>query len=305
MTQTDSPGETGKQPGERSGERGGLRYRLEWGLLNFALWLLRLMPPDTASTVMGKAWRLFARFNSRHRRALGNLAKAMPELSQEEHQRILLGMWENLGRIAAETLQLDRLVSDPERFEYDVDDVREAVGDGGAVVVSLHAGNWEVTAMGGLAAGWQPVGVYQTIKNPLVDKLVHDLRARIYPGGLYPKSHETARRLLTIARSGGRTAMLADLQDRRGAVIPFFGRDAWATVYPATIARAAGVPLVASRVIRLPANRFRIEARIVEMPRTGDRKADALEATQRYHALFERWIRENPSQWMWIMRKWL
>lgn len=301
MTETDSPGETATLPATRR----GWRYRLEWRLLSVALWLLRLLPPDAASAAMGKGWRLFARFNSRHRRALGNLERAMPDLAPDERRRLVLDMWENLGRIAAETLQLDRLVAEPDRFEYDVEDVRKAVGDGGAVVVSLHTGNWEMTAMGGLAAGWQPAGVYQSIKNPLVDRLIYDLRARIYPGGLYPKSHETARRLLTLARSGGRTAMLADLRDPRGAVIPFFGRDAWATIYPASIARAAGVPLVASRTVRLPGNRFRIEARIVDMPQSGDRKADALAATRRYHALFEQWIREYPAQWMWIIRKWL
>lgn len=283
----------------------GLRYRAEWAALAFILWLLRLLPPDTASRLMGKAWRFVAPFNSRHRRALANLSRAMPELSPAEKRWIVGDMWENLGRIAAETLQLDRISADATRFDYDIDAVRDAVGDGGAVVVSLHAGNWEVTALGGLAAGWQPAGVYQSLKNPLTDRILYDLRARLYPAGLLPKNHETARRLLTLARSGGRTAMLADLRDRRGGVIPFFGHDAYATLYPATIARAAGVPLVASRVIRLPGNRFRIEARIVEMPDTGNRKADALEATRRYHLLFEQWIREYPSQWMWIMRKWV
>jgi KDO2-lipid IV(A) lauroyltransferase len=43
----------------------------------------------------------------------------------------------------------------------------------------------------------------------------------------------------------------------------------------------------------------------VDVPRTGDRKADALALTQAYHGLFEQWIRAAPAQWMWNMRKWV
>ena len=281
-----------------------LQYRIESLALHAAVGTLRLLPPDRASTLMGKLWRWFAPFNPRHRRALDHVMHAFPGMDADAREALVRDMWENLGRIAAETLQLDRIVADAARFDYDVDEVRRAVGDGGAVVVGLHSGNWEVTALGGFAAGWEPVGVYQAVKNPSVNALLHDLRSRLYPGGLLSKGHETARRLLTLARTGGRTAMLADLRDVRGMRLPFFGRSASASLYPAMIACAAGVPLVASRVIRLKGNRFRIEARIVEFERTGDRKVDAETATRLYHALFERWIREHPSQWMWIMRKW-
>jgi KDO2-lipid IV(A) lauroyltransferase len=281
------------------------RHAAEWLGLSVVLALFRLLPPNAAAVLMGKAWRALAPFNRRHKRALDNLAHALPDLTERQREAIARDMWENLGRIAAETLQLDRIVAEPDRFEFDVDDVKQAVGTGGAVVVSLHAGNWEVTSMGGLACGWSPVGVYKALKNQQTEEILHDLRARLYPGGLLPKGHDTARRLLAMARKGERIAMLADLQDRRGAVIPFFGREAYATLFPASIACAANVPLIACRVIRLPNSRFRIEARVVDFERTGERRRDAENATRAYHAMFEAWIREHPQQWMWIMRKWL
>ena len=281
-----------------------LRHGAEWAGLSAVLAIFRLLPVTTAARLMGKAWRMLAPFNARHRRALDNLERALPDLSPEQRDAIARAMWDNLGQIAAETLQLDRIVADPDRFDYDVEDVKKAVGDGGAVIVSMHSGNWEVASMGGLACGWEPVGVYKALKNQRTETILRGLRARLYPGGLLPKGHDTARRLLTMARNGGRIAMLADLQDRRGAVIPFFGRDAYATLFPASIACAAQVPLIACRVVRLPHSRFRIEARVVEFERTGDRRSDAERATRAYHDLFEAWIREHPRQWMWIMRKW-
>lgn len=254
---------------------------------------------------MGRAWRFFGPMNKRHRRAMDNLARAFPEMSEAERDRLARDMWDNLGRVAAETLQIDRVTRDPSRFEFDVADVGSLVGDGGAVVVSMHAGNWEVTTLGALELGWSPIGVYKALSNVRSDALLRRLREPLYPGGLLPKGHETARRVITRVRKGGRVAMLADLRDPRGAIIPFFGHDAYATTYPAMVACTCGVPLIAARVLRLPGDRFRISAVVVDVPRTGDRKADALALTQAYHGLFEQWIRAAPAQWMWNMRKWV
>lgn len=282
-----------------------LRHGAEWLALAGALALVRVVPLSVMTGFMGRAWRLFGPLNKRHRRALQNLARAFPEKTDAEREAIARDMWDNLGRIAAETLSLDRLVADPARFDIDVEAVRAHVGDRGAVVVSMHSGNWEIATLGGLAAGWETIGLYKQLNNPRSEALLRGLREPIYPGGLLPKGHEAARRLLSMVRRGGRAAMLADLRDRRGAVFPFFGHDAFATTYPASIACAAGVPLVACRVLRLPGNRFRITAEVVNVPLTGARKADALALTRRYHEIFEGWIRETPAQWMWIMRKWV
>ncbi|WP_425349125.1 hypothetical protein [Methylobrevis pamukkalensis] len=71
------------------------------------------------------------------------------------------------------------------------------------------------------------------------------------------------------------------------------------------LARRLGLPLVAGRVVRTQGARFRIEATPVEVPRSTDAEADIAETTRRVNAVFERWIREYPGQWMWGHRKWI
>lgn len=282
-----------------------LQYRIEWLALKLALALIRLLPLDAASWLGGRIWRTVAPFNQRHRRAVDNLQAAFPEKTPEECDSLVRDMWENLGRVMAETLQLDRLTADLSRFTFDIEAAERAFEGKGSIIVSMHSGNWEVCALGGLEAGRQPAGVYQALKNPLTDDLLRSLRAPIYPAGLFSKGHDTARRLMAIARGGGMVAFLADLRDVRGIKVAFFGREAYATPFPASLARGSGLPLIASRVIRLKGARFRIEARPVAYPVTDDRKADIAEATALVHRQFEEWIRENPSQWMWIHRKWV
>lgn len=280
--------------------------RVEGAALKTAIALFRLIPVDTASALMGRAWRWFAPFNARHRRALAHLEAALPELSDADREKIVLGMWDNLGRVAAETFHIDRLLRQPDRFEVDVDAVTQEVLEGrrGCLFVSMHSANWELCVQPPVIRGVDITGVYQALRNPEADKALRDLRKTLYGGGLLSKGHRTARRLLTTLKSGGVVAMMGDLRETRGIQVPFFGRMAYANPVPASLARTCGVPIVLGRVIRLDGVRFRIEGRVLDMPVTDDRQADIDRATGAIHAAFEAWIREYPDQWMWIHKKW-
>lgn len=280
--------------------------RIEWLALVSVVWLFRLIPVDVASAVMGWLWRRIAPFNPRHKRALRHLANAMPELSPADRARIVDGMWDNLGRVAAETFHIDRLLHQHKRFEIDIDDLTRNVfaRHGGCVFVSLHSGNWELCVAPAIWQGVPITGVYQALKNPHSDNVLRQLRVELYPGGLFSKGHQTARRLVSILRQGGAVAIMADLRERRGLVVPFFGQPAYATPVPVSLARACNVPIIMGRTVRLDGVRFRIEGRGLILPRTDDKEADIQAGTEAIHAQFEAWIREYPEQWMWIHRKW-
>ncbi len=262
------------------------------------------MPLDMASFVLGKIWRAVAPFNKRHKRALENLAMAFPDKSADEREAIARDMWENLGRVSAETVQIDRLIGDPDRVVSPTNDLLDSLFGHGSVVISLHTGNWELCVWPVTRRGHKPAGIYQKIKNPYVDVYVRQLRAALYTGGLYPKSPDVVRKIISDVRKGGQLAILADQRDNNGIMVPFFGADAPSTPLPAMVAVRLDVPLVIGRVIRLNGSRFRVEAHLLDVARTGDRKADTLETTRRIHATFEDWIREYPSQWMWGHRRW-
>lgn len=283
-----------------------LRYQAEALALRVAVWLFRLIPVDAASALMGFFWRKIAPLNPRHKRALKHLELAFPESTAADREKIVMGMWDNLGRVAAETFHIPELIQDDSRFEFVADEVAASVISErkAAVFVSLHSGNWELCVRPATRLGVSLAGVYQALKNPFADKVLRDLRGDLYGAGLYSKGHETARKLVSIVRQGGIVAIMSDLREVRGVRVPFFGREAYANPVPASLARSCGVPVIAGRVVRQEGARFRIEARGIPVPQTGDRKADVQQLTEEIHQVFEDWIRENPDQWMWIHRKW-
>ena len=293
-----------------------LQHRLEYLLLRAIVGTVRAMPLEMAASLSARLWRLIAPWQPRHRRALENLAIAFPEKSPRERQAIALAMWENLGRVMAETMQIDRLIKDRDRLEI----VNKGLLDryknklGPAIGVSLHMGNWELAIWPLTMAGANPAAVYRNVKNPYVDRYLRHQRRDLYPGGLFGKGkvegsreegQKTARLIMDYVRKGGRLGLVCDLYDRQGLAVPFFGTPARSVAIPAMIARRVGARIWMARCVRVgKASRFRIEIKELKVPRTENASDDVTWVTAEMQKQFETWIREVPEQWMWSNRRW-
>ncbi|MDH7795511.1 MULTISPECIES: hypothetical protein [unclassified Beijerinckia] len=265
--------------------------------------LVRALPLETASCAMGRGWRLFAPFSSRHARALANLQAAMPEKTAAERQAIVLAMWENLGRVFAEEFHLKTIV-ETGRLELGREFAELLPADGRFFAGAPHLGNWELASATLALVGVNTAGIYQRIKNPLIDAYVFSLRAPLYPGGLIAKHDNAARRLLQHLRRDGAVASMVDLRDNTGLPVPFFGRPAPSSPFPAMAARRFGVPLFAGWVVRLDGVRFRGSLTAIEVPHTDDIDADIAVATANLQHAIEAAVRAHPEQWMWAHRRW-
>lgn len=283
-----------------------VRHRMEYGGFLLLRAVMRVLGPDRASRVSGALWRFIAPLTKRHKRALAHLAFAFPEKTPEQRDAIARRMWENLGRVTAEALVLERILAEPARIELDCDDAARAIRDAGGrgVIVSLHSGNWELASSAAVRHGFDVAAVYQRILNPLIDRAVVAMRAPLYPGGLHAKGASTARALMARVKSGHPVAFLADQRHARGPEVPFFGRPAPSNPFPAMVARRFQTPVIVTRAIRLDGAHFRIEAEVLPVVWSEDPDADILRVTAMIHARFEQWVREYPEQWMWAHRRW-
>lgn len=268
--------------------------------------LLGTLPLPAAASVSAMFWRRIAPLLFRHRRANGNLQAAMPELSATERALILNRMWDNLGRTSAEALRLDEIADHPERLDFHLSEEARAIlaSPQAAIFVSLHLGNWEVTAIAAERFNKPLIGIYKRVLNPLVDVAVRRMRARFYTGGLVSRGPDTVRQITRAIKNGSSVAIMADLRDSHGEFVPFFGIPSRSTPFPAMLARLHSLPIIAIRAVRTAPATFRIDAEQLPLAETADRKADILENTTRLQAFLERWIREDPALWMWGHRRW-
>ena len=95
-----------------------------------------------------------------------------------------------------------------------------------------------------------------------------------------------------------------DVDKVGGIFVPFFGREAYTPTGPASLARAARVPIIPFFMIWM-GRKYRVRiGRPIVVPHTERKKEDLLEGTLLWSKVFEEVIRAHPDQWVWIHRRW-
>ena len=135
-------------------------------------------------------------------------------------------MWANLGRVMVETMNIDRILKEPDRLHVTNGHVIARYKDkmGPVLIVTMHMGNWELGMWPVTLAGVRPAGVYRLVKNPYVDRYLRAQRQDLYPGGLFgsrrapgqDEGQKTARLIMDYVRQGGRLGFISDLYDAQG-----------------------------------------------------------------------------------------
>ncbi|MGH7060567.1 MAG: lauroyl acyltransferase, partial [Stellaceae bacterium] len=241
------------------------------------------------------------------KRARLNLRRALPELSETEIARIVAGMWDNLGRVAAELPHLQRIrVFEPGgRVEtHGFEHIERAVAAGRRMIVfSGHIANWEIGSLAGVQYGISVAQIYRAANNPLVDRLIARLRGD--RDEFIPKGAVAARRAIAALNRGVHLGLLADQKMNDGIAVPFFGRPAMTSSALAFLALRFDCDVFPLRVERLAGAHFRVTVSApLPLPRSGDRHADAAALMAAVNATLEAWIRDRPDLWLWLHRRW-
>jgi Kdo2-lipid IVA lauroyltransferase/acyltransferase len=268
----------------------------------------RILPLETASALGGFLGRSIGPRMGLSRRARRNLERALPGIGEAEIQRIIRGMWNNLGRVVAEYPHRGkfRAYERGGRIEMlGTNNIRAQAEPGKrAIFFSGHFGNWELPTLALAQAGLDVVAMYRAANNPIVDRLMRHSRG--FGGAeLAAKGSAGARRMLAAMKEGRHIAMLIDQKANDGIAVPFFGRDAMTMPSPAVFAQRFRCALIPMRVDRLKGARFRITCEEpLELRLTGDAKADTLAIMTQMNRVLEGWIRERPDHWFWLHRRW-
>jgi KDO2-lipid IV(A) lauroyltransferase len=290
-----------------------LRYLAEATLFFLFIGAFRVVGVDAASAIGGFFGReIFYRLGTTNR-ARTNLRAAFPEKSEAEIESIVREMCDNLGRTVAEYAHLDKIaiVGADARID-DVDHVSTmkratAASERGKGVLffSGHFANWEIMPFIAVQLGFDGGEVYRPQNNPFVDRWLVRQRTKSGPKDQIMKGASGTRRIFTLLRQGKTICLLADQKTNEGVPATFFGREAMTTPAPAALALKLGSTLLPAQLERTNgANfRFRLHPPIDFRP-SGDHDRDILDLTQKITDAIEAMVRDRPSQWLWIHRRW-
>jgi len=244
-----------------------------------------------------------------------NLAAAFPEKSATEIETILRGVWDNLGRIAAEFAHIDRLrILEPPKEP--VGDIiytpateegfhRLRLDNKPALIFAAHLANWELPALIAARFGLDATVLYRRPNISAASDAIIAIRKGSM-GTLVPTDLDAPFKLVRILEAGGHVAMLVDQHYVNGVDVTFFGRPCRANPLIARLACHVECPIHGTRVVRLPdRHRFRVDlSEPIEPRRDAQGKIDVRGTMQAITSVIEGWVREHPDQWLWLHRRW-
>ena len=285
------------------------------GLTIAMLRAARAFDPDKTAKFFGRASRFIGRMLREDRIGRENLKAAFPEKSPEEIEKILDGVWDNLGRIGAEFAHLDNIWDyDPEHPDKDsrvefsprTKELFDQIRDDGkpALIFACHLGNWEFPALAAVAHGLDAAILFRRPNSEAADRAIERTRA-INMGTLIPAGRDAPLRLAQALQDGKHVAMLVDQYLTNGVEVTFFGRKTTANPMLARLRRQVDCPIHGTRIIRLPNNRFRAElSEEVKPVFDAAGQIDVQGTMQAVTNVVEGWVREYPEQWLWLHRRW-
>ncbi len=263
---------------------------------------------DRLSAALAARWY---RLDRRHREITRrNLAFAYgPALGPEARERLAQAVFRHFIRFAWEMAVLLLAPLSYIRRRVVVlgqEHVAAALKQGrGMIAVAAHAGNWEYTVMG-YGLQYQPVAVVaRELDHPLGEVLARYLRQR--GGNLMVAKQKGLKTILAHLKANGIVGIVIDQNTAAddGLLLDFFGKPARTTPVAALLARHRDIPVLPVLSRRLAGGRHLMAIfPPLPMEKTADAQADIRRHLALQNRAIEAWVRAEPSQWLWLHRRW-
>lgn len=290
--------------------------RLLW-LLQFLLTVLVTLPvafiPYKASLKFGELLgaALFFSWRGRRRIAIGNLESAVSRGSiavDSAPKAIIKKNFINLGKSLVEIVKIyyglgGRIFKGVEL--EGLENFKRAHAKGkGVIFITGHCGNWELVGIVLSLRLTKIAGVARPLNNPYLNRLVEKTRAKYGNRVIYKKG--ALKELLLSLKRNEVVGILMDqsVVASEGVITEFLGKKDHTMKTPAIVAMKTGSAVLPVFIRRVNGgHRLEIGGEI-ELDRSADGDADVLNNTKKFSGYIEEYIRRNPSEWLWMHRRW-
>ncbi len=239
-----------------------------------------------------------------------NLQHAFPDMSDAERRNTARKMFEHLGLLICEITLAPRKIHETNWRKFirmrDMSLMSTYLLDPRPLVfVSGHFGNFEVGALIMGLFGFPSYAVARDLDNPHLDTLLRAFRES--KGQFILPKDGSAAQIKGVLDAGRILMLLGDQHaGTKGVWIEFLGRPAACHKALALFTLGSGAPMLATYCRRIGGIfQFEIGLAGVADPLTMDRSLQSVTSlTQWYNDRLAAMIREEPSQYWWVHRRW-
>ncbi len=285
-------------------------YKLQaFGLFILGKFFL-LIGIRTSSFIGGLLFTIFGPFTPPTLTAMKNIKIAMPNLTFFQRFKVVLGMWNNLGRDLAEFAGFHSSnFKDFEKYiniDSETDKILKEIKNNpnGEIIFTAHFGNWELFSRIFTKYNLPISAIYREMNNKYADNIVLKYREDSEIE-MVPKGPKGVMRLVRSLKNGRKVFMLVDQRLSNGITVPFFENPSQTSDATATFALKYGYKVYSAVVFRRSFScYFDVKIREFNITNTGDFEKDVRENTIRINQTIEDWIKTKPEQWFWVHKRW-
>lgn len=279
--------------------------------LRLAATALHMFPINQNLRTARLGGSLMYQFDRKHRhRAMRNIARSFPDVPTARAARIAERSMQHFLQLGVEVLFTTRLVHLDTWSRYtQLRDLHEALdvmlSDRPKIMVTGHFGNWELLGYTLATLGLDMDALARPIDNPLVNRWLTDVRQK--RGMRLITKWGATDQMVDIMANHGTLAFIADQNaGEKDLFVPFFGRLASTYKSIGLLAMRSNAPVVCGYARRLgPTFRYEIGTTDIIYPEDWSRQPDPLYyLTARYMRAIENMVRLDPTQYLWVHRRW-
>jgi len=293
-------------------KKSGITALLQYGLFRMVAFCLQIFAIDTTlriASVWARGWRIL--MPRHYRRAIEHLRAAYGDtLSQRELADLADRCLVHWTMFAIELICAPRLIH---RWSWHrtielvnfQETLRYLLTGQSAILVTGHFGNWELIGHLLACVGFDVAAVMRPLDNVYLNDFLVKTRAR-HGLKLIDKAGAAAE-AEQMLHHGTLLGFIAD-QDagRKGVFVDFFGRPASTYKSIALLAMQTQVPIIVGYAQRV-GRRFRYQVGVQRIiwPKDWQGCDDPLRwITQTYMSAIEAAARREPTQYLWMHRRW-
>jgi KDO2-lipid IV(A) lauroyltransferase len=287
-------------------------WLLEAGLfiiLSIPLAILPLTWSMKAGELLG--FSVFYLWGSRRRIAIENLKNTLlfnAIIISEPVEKIIKDGFKNLGKSLVEIIKIyygfGKKITNSVEVEG-IGNFNRAKSKGkGILLLTGHCGNWELMAITSSVKLSGITIVARPINNPYINRIIENVRVRYGNSVIYKQG--ALKPIIQIFKDNGCVGILMDqaVIPDEGYVVDFLGRGAWTTKMPALLARKTGAAVLPVFINRTKeGHRIKIYPEI-ELSDSNNREDAVKEDIRKFSYFVENYIRDYPTEWLWIHRRW-
>jgi len=280
-----------------------IKLFIEYFFVLFLFLFLSLLPLNIVSVLGSLTFRFLGPFSRSHKITLLNLKKIYRNLNEDEINQLAKKSWGNLGKTIFELSILKKLMDKKNHkiTVYGLDNIKTLIEKNEqAIFFSIHQSNWELFVPVIDQLGFKVGAIYRHINNKFIDRLILKKRNQtinIKKSFYTPKGKESAKEILTAINNNASMFLLIDQKDTAGDSVNFFNISTKTQTGFIKIARKYNLKLVPIKNTRYNINNFTIS--FCPPIKPFEKKISDKEAMLSIHKIIEKWILENPSEWLW------